>query len=278
MKNALVILVLVGVVVVVVVVVYSNSIARSRSQKFRIFDITGVEDDECAGHAPDIKLVKDRRFLKRCSTVLFEEDSNRHPHLVEKIKNHNSGEICLSGCFLHWKDRIKKLLHLLKKIDTMCKKLKLQWVIYYGALLGWHRNGALLPWDPDIDILMPRNAFYPRESEEQVIYEDKNLIFKLNGPDNKIMGVITDKETFLYCDVFYWTESDNSVQISRIPSNSPSYLDIPRDKFFPLQYIYLNNIKIQAPLDIKYNLEQRYGNIDFIPYKLKKGNYYINEK
>ncbi len=50
-------------------------------------------------------------------------------------------------------------LKLLIQFDLFCKKHNLKYFITYGTLLGAVRHKGFIPWDDDIDILMPRPDF-----------------------------------------------------------------------------------------------------------------------
>lgn len=53
----------------------------------------------------------------------------------------------------------KKLLNAFDKFISYCDKHKLTWFADGGTLLGVVRNGRLIPWDDDIDVIMPREDF-----------------------------------------------------------------------------------------------------------------------
>lgn len=48
---------------------------------------------------------------------------------------------------------------ILDVIDFVCKKNNLRYSIAYGTLLGAIRHSGFIPWDDDIDIVMPRDDY-----------------------------------------------------------------------------------------------------------------------
>ena len=50
-------------------------------------------------------------------------------------------------------------LNILKSFHVYCEKYGLRYILGYGTLLGAVRHHGFIPWDNDVDILMPRNDF-----------------------------------------------------------------------------------------------------------------------
>lgn len=49
-----------------------------------------------------------------------------------------------------------RLLEILKVLDGVCREHSLSYYIEAGTLLGAVRHGGFIPWDDDIDVIMPR--------------------------------------------------------------------------------------------------------------------------
>lgn len=53
----------------------------------------------------------------------------------------------------------KLLVEMLKKLDDYFKKNNIQYYLAYGTLLGAVRHKGFIPWDDDVDLLVPRESY-----------------------------------------------------------------------------------------------------------------------
>lgn len=61
----------------------------------------------------------------------------------------------------------------LKYIDKICRKNNFKYFLMYGSLIGAVRNKGIIPWDDDIDVMMPRPDYdrlikYCQENESNM--------------------------------------------------------------------------------------------------------------
>lgn len=63
-------------------------------------------------------------------------------------------------------------LDIAKEIDKVCRENGINYSLAYGSLIGAVRHGAFVPWDDDIDIVMPRPDY---EKFKKVFKSDKYL-------------------------------------------------------------------------------------------------------
>lgn len=59
-----------------------------------------------------------------------------------------------------FKDIQKELLPLLIEINDICEKNNIKYMLCGGSTLGAVRHKGFIPWDDDIDIMVPRNEYY----------------------------------------------------------------------------------------------------------------------
>lgn len=65
---------------------------------------------------------------------------------------------------------------LLCEFDRVCKKIGVTYFLFAGTLLGAVRHSGFIPWDDDLDVLMPRED-YKRFMQEAPKFLDQNSFF-----------------------------------------------------------------------------------------------------
>lgn len=67
----------------------------------------------------------------------------------------------------------KATLELMNNLHNICEKNNLKYILAYGTLIGAIRHNGFIPWDDDLDIMMPRKDFetlinYFKENEQEL--------------------------------------------------------------------------------------------------------------
>ncbi len=67
-----------------------------------------------------------------------------------------------------------KMLELLK---TICKKYRFEFILWGGSLLGAIRHNDFIPWDDDVDVVMPREQFNQMFSIMDDLFKGTKLFY-----------------------------------------------------------------------------------------------------
>ncbi len=89
-------------------------------------------------------------------------------------------------------------LNILKYVHYLCEKHGLKYILAGGTLLGAVRHKGYIPWDDDIDILMPREDY---EKLIKLINDGKNKNFRFLTYKNDLsyiipFGKVVDTRTY----------------------------------------------------------------------------------
>ena len=110
------------------------------------------------------------------------------------------------------------LLCILDYVDNVCRKNNITYYLNCGSVLGAVRHGGFIPWDDDIDIILPRESYnkllrclMESDSDEYIIQNETNEsnYFSLFSKIRKKGTVFIEKdleglykENGIYIDIF----------------------------------------------------------------------------
>ena len=167
-------------------------------------------------------------------------------------------------------DELKKIeLDMLKIIHNVCVKNNITYVLAYGTLLGAIRHKGFIPWDDDIDIMMPRkdyekfcdnfNEYFKNTSLKLAINDDKHIYYprpfaKVIDSRTLLKEVNYDDgyEIGVFIDVFFMDGLPNNKILRNIHQN--------RCKFYKKLY-YGSILDISKCTSIKMRLLSRFAHM-----------------
>lgn len=144
-------------------------------------------------------------------------------------------------------------LNILKDVHKFCKENNICYSIAYGTLIGALRHKGFIPWDDDVDIVMPRNQF------ERFCTEYKSDRFKLiyYGNDNTALAAfarICECERTEFQTERPWTSQKSGVWIDVFP---------------------LDGVQNENEYRKRYSVLKK---LSWIVYKFRRQNHYISDQ
>lgn len=120
----------------------------------------------------------------------------------------------------------KCCLKLFDKFIEVCNKHKLSWFVDGGTLLGAIREGKMIEWDDDIDIVMPRSDFNTLLSIGITEFKDE-YFFQTTYTDNifQLMIKLRLKNTVGMTRNEYYTNCQKGIFIDIFPLDYVSNVD-----------------------------------------------------
>lgn len=112
-------------------------------------------------------------------------------------------------------DQIKEeLLKILKEFSDFCDKNQIRYYMAYGTLLGAVRHKGFIPWDDDIDVLVPRPDYERMKvllsnvlikDRYKLCIEENNYYYpfaKICDIKTNVISEFTTSNTMLWIDIF----------------------------------------------------------------------------
>lgn len=107
-------------------------------------------------------------------------------------------------------------LDILSEVADFCEKNNLRYWLYYGILIGAIRHNGYIPWDDDVDIIMPRpdyekfiSSFNQDSGSKYKVLEDRitpgyhTTFAKVHNPETIIESEFSSEMTFgVFIDIF----------------------------------------------------------------------------
>lgn len=140
-----------------------------------------------------------------------------------------------------------ELLSIYKDIITISQKYNLTLMLGGGSVLGAVRHQGFIPWDDDIDLMMPRQDY---NKFIQIFEKELGENYLLQAPctsheTNTLFIKVVKKNTILKCFDDYDLEEYSGIRVDIFPiENAPNNLFIRKCKFFILDTlkIIINSI------------------------------------
>ena len=136
-------------------------------------------------------------------------------------------------------------LEILKDVAGFCERNGIRYSLGYGTLLGAVRHKGFIPWDDDIDVMMPREDY---ERFRTLYHSDKySFIDSRNTPDCYIaFGRVCDTEKTTASSCIPWVKKEVGVWIDIFPIDRvPDDLDTFRRVYDSLLLLMKFNLGIR---------------------------------
>ena len=73
---------------------------------------------------------------------------------------------------------------LLQEFDRVCKELDIPYILFAGTLLGAARHQGFIPWDDDLDILMPRESYERFMTQAPAVLDEEKFFLQQEFTDH----------------------------------------------------------------------------------------------
>lgn len=215
--------------------------------------------EETASGRLSMKLKKDQRQNSRrtqLKTKLGRKHSSHHFNSQAQSEYNHHGNIINESRdpVSYFRSRLqgKYSLLLWKTIsifDSVLTDNRIDYMLYGGTLIGSYRHHGLVPWDDDMDVLVPLTVkdslqrAFTHIRQEYILNQDSDSCWKL-------FSVLSDPISgcnwrWPYLDIFFYAENR-----THIWDVSPKYtynFSYPKTIIFPLRRRPFMNLTLRAP-------------------------------
>lgn len=135
---------------------------------------------------------------------------------------------------------------------NLIEEVAIDYVIYFGTLLGARRNGALIPWDDDVDFVLYGNL--SKVSSLELLLKDSQFIKIRHEGD-----IVTYKKSEVRFDLYIFNSKPMHYRCN-------DYI-IPKKYLKSTDCIEMYGVDFSSPTNVDGVLEQLYGKNWKIPKK-----------
>ena len=169
-----------------------------------------------------------------------------------------------------WSKKDKEdIIKLLKIFDKICVENDIKYFLFAGTLLGWARYKKILPWDDDVDVVIPKKDLKKFKSLSEKFKKDHGIgmVGKTWDTDNfqKLSFIKNEPipywkkrnihNTFPFIDIF--TYSDNQdIDAPKVINGGERIIRAP-EKIFRSEF---EGVKMNIPSNWEWHLDKRFGN------------------
>lgn len=162
------------------------------------------------------------------------------------------------------------LKHLLSETLSQCNSHNIPTCLGYGTLLGFIRDGKIIPYDDDIDLLVHRKYRTALEKLSMELKKTKSAL-RMFPRKNMIRLVYDDPITMqVVCgDIFYYNKKDSEIgPVAMVTQENESF---PWKYMSPLKPVNMYGVATNIPNNTHEWLQLQYGKDYMTPMQSNKG-------